>query len=81
MFKNVVDGKLEHDGKVDDVKMAVGAGVFFVLEDSLPQGLIPKVGDKILWNFEVDHFNVVQVIPLIAHGQMWSSYALKVDLD
>ena len=80
MPENIIDGKLEHDGKIFNVKMVMGTGEFFVFENSLPKGLVPKVGDKILWNFEVDHFDVIEVVPLIALGHPWSNYALKVSL-
>ena len=80
MTENLMDGKLEHEGKVFDVKMVMGSGIFFVFENSLPKGLVPKVGDKILWDFEVDHFDVIEVVPLITSDCVWSNYALKVNL-
>ena len=80
MFENVMDGKLEHEGKVFDVKMLMGSGTFFVFESSLPKGLVPKVGDKILWNFEIDHFDIIEVVPLTSSDYAWSNYVLTVAL-
>ena len=75
------DIKLKHKGEILNVKGTVGVDIFFIFVNSLPKGVVPEVGDEILWDFENARFVVKEVSELFFENQTrFDNYALKVDL-
>ncbi len=78
MKKNI---EYKQDEKIYNVKIVIGTNRIFLMEDSLPTDVIPRVGDKILWDFEVDYFVVTGVEHLIMpQEKKFYNYALSVTL-
>ena len=72
----------KHAGKIYNVMAYLYEDIFFVIKNSLPNGIVPNIGDRIIWNFEGNDFVVKKVVPLIFKDKTVDDdvYALKVDL-
>lgn len=72
----------KHAGKIYNVMAYLYEDIFFVIKNSLPNGIVPKIGDRIIWNFEGNDFVVKKIVPLTFKDKIIDDdvYALKVDL-
>ena len=61
IVKIMKDVKYKQDDNIYTVNLIIGTSRIFLPENSFPDGVIPMVGDKILWNFEIDYFVVTEV--------------------
>ena len=76
----VQDAWVQHGDKIYDIKVSVGIDSIFVFEKSLPNGVVPGVGDKIFWNLEEEYLMVKSVTPLFSKDHEWSNYQLELEL-
>ena len=77
----IQDIKLKHKNEILNVKGTVGVDTFFIFVNSLPKGVVPEVGDEILWDFENTRFIVKEVSELFFENQtVFDNYALRIDL-
>ena len=72
----------KHAGTIYDVMAYMDEDIFFIIKNSLPNSIVPNIGDRIIWNFEGNDFVVKNVVPLIFKDKIVYDeiYALKVDL-
>ena len=76
MIKNV---KYKQGKNTYDVKIILSSNKTYLLEDSLPSGIAPKAGDKILWDFEVEYFLITDVKHLIMpQDKKLHNYAIEL---
>ena len=81
MIKKIKNLKYKQHEHIYNVDIILSTNRIFLLEDSLPNGITPTIGDKILWDFEVNHFVITDIEHLINPiEQKFYNYALKVDL-
>ena len=74
--------KFEYAGKIYNVMAYMYEDIFFVVKKSLPNDIVPKIGDRIIWNFEGYDFVVKKIVPLTFKDKIIDDdvYSLKVDL-
>ena len=72
----------KHAEKIYNVMAYLYEDIFFVVKNSLPNGIIPNIGDRIIWNFEGYDFVVKKIVPLTFKDKIIDDdvYSLKVDL-
>ena len=72
--------KFQHDNLIYDVRVSLGLDEIFLFKNSLPENIIPKIGDVVILDFEDSHFYVKSVTPLFSDNSEWSNYALDVEV-
>ena len=74
--------KFKYAGKIYNVMAYMYEDIFFVVKNSLPNDIVPKIGDRIIWNFEGYDFVVKKIVPLTFKDKIIDDdvYSLKVDL-
>ncbi len=72
----------KHAGKIYNVMAYLYEDIFFVIKNSLPNGIVPNIGDRIIWNFEGNDLVVKKMVSLMFKDKVVGNdvYALKVDL-
>ena len=72
----------KHAGKIYNVIAYLYEDIFFVIKNSLPNGIVPNIGDRIIWNFEGNDLVVKKMVSLMFKDKVVGNdvYALKVDL-
>ena len=81
MIKNIKNIKFKQGNKIYNVRVMLGTDSIYLFENSLPQGIVPKVGDKILCDLKNDFLEVKEVEPITIQNSEWSNYALKVNFS
>ena len=76
----ITKAKLKHGNIVDNVRVFLGKDEVFLFKNSLPNGVVPNIGDEIILDFENSHLLINSVVPLITGKMDWDNYALKVEV-
>ena len=72
--------KFQHDNLTYDIRVFLGLDEIFLFKNSLPENIIPKIGDVVILDFEDSHFYIKSVTPLFSENNEWSNYALDVEV-
>ena len=74
------EAKLIHDELIYDVRVSLGLDEIFLFKNSLPDNVIPKIGDRIILDFENTHFYIKSITLLFSENYDWSNYALDIEV-
>ena len=77
----IFDAKFVYGDKILDVKVSLGLDTVFLFSNSLPDNVVPKVGDEIILDFEDAQLIITSVVSLVTgQNNEWDNYALKVEV-